>query len=142
MDAVMDEPDAAVIPWDTLHSSIWRAVLQELPPKQRCQAALVCTTWHRHALSLCSQHLQLTLQSGRSCGALGLWLRRHGHTLLSLDISDTFYRHQRVPMASRIRPVDRLALLQVCSCGGSSSSTCWVTTPGHHVLPDLPQPMN
>jgi hypothetical protein len=129
----MEAPDAAVIPWDTLHSSVWRAVLQELPPKQRCQAALVCTTWHRHALSLCSQHLQLTLQSSRSCGALGLWLRRHGHSLVSLDITDTFYRHQRVQGASRIRPVDRLALLQVRKCRGFSSSSsrssiCW---PGH-----------
>ncbi|WIA20321.1 hypothetical protein OEZ85_006153 [Tetradesmus obliquus] len=118
MDASSEAPDTAAIPWDTLHSSIWRAVLQQLPPRQRCQAAVVCSSWRRHALSLCSQHLTLSLHSSRSCGALGLWLRRHGHTLTSLDITDSYYTHERVQGASRIRPVDRLALLQGLHGGG------------------------
>jgi hypothetical protein len=114
MDANAEAPAGdAAMPWDILHASIWRAVLQELPARQRFQAAVVCSAWRRHALSLCSEHLAVTLHSSRSCGALGLWLKRHGHTLVSLDITDNYYMHQHVQGATRIRPVDRLALLQV-----------------------------
>lgn len=112
MDPDAEAPPAAAIPWDTLHASVWQAVLQQLPFKRRCRAALVCTSWRRHVLPLCSQHMELTLHRSRSCKGLGLWLWRYGHTLVSIDITDSYYMHQPVQGATRIRPEDRLALLQ------------------------------
>lgn len=99
--------------WGTVHSSIWLNVITQLPVKHRFVVSLVCKAWRSQVLSLCEHgELQITLLTSRSCGALGTWLRRHGHLLSTLNITDCYYSHVNVPGSTRIGAIDRLAMLQ------------------------------